>query len=354
MICGPPTLDTDRASVLDMADDLASFIHLLPKAELHLHIEGTLEPDLLLNLGERNHVALPFDSVEELQETYRFERLQDFLDVYYRGAAVLVEPEDFYDLTMAYLRRVAAQNVRHVEIFFDPQTHTERDVPFEVVIEGIESALAAGQRELGISSGLIPCFVRHLGPAAAMACLEQMLPVADRLLAVGLDSTELGHPPREFVAVFDRARRAGLRAVAHAGEEGPPEYVWEALNLLHVVRIDHGVRCQEDPELVRHLATTQIPLTVCPLSNVELRVFDAMEDHNLRSLLDQGLCITVNSDDPAYFGGYLEENYVAVSTALRLDRRQLAQLARNSFTASFLNPAQQQQHLAEIDALAAS
>jgi adenine deaminase len=322
----------------------------LPKAELHIHIEGSLEPELMVALAQRNGVTLPYDSVEAVRAAYQFENLQSFLDLYYAGAQVLQTEQDFYDLTWAYLQRCAAQGVRHTEIFFDPQTHTDRGIPFSVVHSGLTQALADGQTQLGITSALMLCFLRHLSAEAAMATLEQALPYRDSIVAVGLDSSELGHPPSKFQAVFDRARAEGWRTVAHAGEEGPPDYIWEALRLLQVSRIDHGVRCVEDPALVDYLVEHQIPLTVCPLSNVKLRVFDSLARHNLKHLLDLGLCVTVNSDDPAYFGGYLAENFAAIESALGLTTDHLRQLAHNSFKASFLSPADQQAHLQAIAA----
>lgn len=333
---------------------MKSWLESLPKAELHLHIEGTLEPELMLELARRNGVQLPYSSVEEVRQAYQFTDLQSFLDIYYQGAAVLQTEADFHDLVVAYLQRVAAQNVRHVEIFFDPQSHTDRGIPFETVIDGLESGLMAGQTQWGISYRMILCFLRHLSADAAMATLEQALPFRDRIVAVGLDSSELGHPPEKFKAVFDRAREEGFLTVAHAGEEGPPEYVWQALDLLKVCRIDHGVRSQEDPRLMERLVRERIPLTVCPLSNVKLCVFDRMDDHNLKDLLQAGAMVTVNSDDPAYFGGYLQENYLAVAEALHLSRDELARLAANSFTASFLPADQKQRWLREIETLLAT
>jgi adenosine deaminase len=324
----------------------------LPKAELHLHIEGTLEPDLMLALGERNRVRLPYATVEEALKAYEFTDLQSFLDIYYEGTRVLQNEEDFHDLTRAYLERARRDNVVHAEIFFDPQAHTERGVAFEAVLEGIRSALDAADAELGITSRLILCFLRHLGPEKAMATFEQALSHRDAIVGVGLDSSELGHPPSGFTRVFDRAREEGFLTVAHAGEEGPPEYIWEALDLLHVRRIDHGVRCLEDKELVERLRRDRIPLTVCPLSNVKLRIFDRIETHSIARLLDAGLCVTVNSDDPAYFGGYINDNFRAVRDAHQIDRAGLFQLAGNSFIASFLDEAAKSRHLAELDRLA--
>ncbi|MGB3311429.1 MAG: adenosine deaminase [Nodosilinea sp.] len=320
----------------------------LPKAELHIHIEGSLEPEMMVALAQRNGIALPYDSVEEVRAAYQFENLQSFLDLYYAGAQVLQTEQDFYDLTWAYLQKCAAQNVRHTEIFFDPQTHCDRGIPFEVVHSGITQALKDARTELGVSSALILCFLRHLSAEAAMATLEQALPYRDSIIAVGLDSSELGHPPSKFQAVFDRARAEGFLTVAHAGEEGPPEYIWEAIRLLKVSRIDHGVRSVEDPALVEYLVEHQIPLTVCPLSNIKLCVFDEMAQHNLKQLMDLGLCVTVNSDDPAYFGGYVGENFDAVESALGLTPEQLVQLAKNSFKASFLPPIEQQPYLQEL------
>ncbi|MGB5345863.1 MAG: adenosine deaminase, partial [Woeseia sp.] len=280
--------------------DFSKLISEIPKAELHLHIEGTLEPELMMQLAERNGVAIPYKNVEEIRKAYEFSDLQSFLDIYYAGAAVLRTRQDFFDLTYAYLERAAADNVRHVEIFFDPQTHTERGIAFDVVLDGIHDALEAGEAKLGITFRLILCFLRHLSADDAMATLEEALPHKQRIDAVGLDSSEVGHPPSKFTRVFDRARDKGLPTVAHAGEEGPPEYIWEALDLLKVRRIDHGVRCLEDAALVERLMTEQVPLTVCPLSNVKLRVFKTLEEHNLKDLLAAGLCVTINSDDPAY------------------------------------------------------
>ena len=314
---------------------MRDFIARLPKAELHLHIEGTLEPELMFELARRNGAALPFGSVDDVRRAYEFTDLQSFLDIYYRGADVLRTREDFRDLALAYFRKASSQNVRHAEIFFDPQTHTQRGVSMETVIGGLEDAQLAAERELNLTSELILCFLRHLSEDDALKTLDEALPFRDALAAVGLDSSERGHPPAKFARVFARASDAGLQAVAHAGEEGPPEYIWQALDLLGARRIDHGVRCLEDPELVARLAADQIPLTVCPLSNVKLRVFDTMRDHNLQELLDRGVKVTINSDDPAYFGGYIEENYIAAAEALGLTADELEQIARNSFEAAF-------------------
>jgi len=328
------------------------FLRDLPKAEIHLHIEGTLEPGHMFELARRNHVALPFDSVDAVRRAYVFENLQSFLDIYYAGCRVLLNEQDFYDLTTAYLARVAAEHVRHVEIFFDPQTHTMRGVGVETVISGIHRALEDGRLRWGITFRLIMCFLRHLSAESAMATLRQATPFRHWIVAVGLDSSEAGHPPEKFRAVFDRARAEGYLTVAHAGEEGPPEYIWQALDLLKVSRIDHGVRCTEDPRLVDRLAAEQIPLTVCPLSNVKLRVFPTMADHPLKRLLDRGVRVTVNSDDPAYFGGYLTENFRAAREALGLTREDLWRLSRNAVEASFLAPADKLRMCVELDAYA--
>jgi adenosine deaminase len=327
-------------------------IAALPKAELHLHIEGTLEPELMFELAERNRVDLPYPDVDAVRRAYVFDDLQSFLDIYYAGCRVLVTERDFYDLAMAYLRRAAADGVRHAEIFFDPQTHTDRGIQDATVIDGTRAALTDGERDLGVSSRLILCFLRDQSAHSAMATLDAALAHGVGVTAVGLDSAEVGNPPEKFRGVFDRARAEGLRAVAHAGEEGPPEYMWQALDLLHVDRIDHGVRCTEDERLVERLRTDQIPLTVCPLSNVKLRVFRTLEQHNIAELLRTGVRVTVNSDDPAYFGGYVVENYTATAHALKLTASEICELARNSFRSSFLDDPDQQQHLSEIDALA--
>mgnify|MGYP002478513264 CR=1 FL=1 len=334
-----------------MEDKLNTFIHDLPKAELHLHVEGTLEPGLLFELAERNSVKLPYPSIEAARKAYNFSCLQDFLDAYYLGMKVLLREEDFYDLTTAYLKKAASQNVRRAEIFFDPQAHTGRGVAFETVLDGITRALHDGKRELGISSGLILCFLRDMNAESAMETLMRALPYKDRIIAVGLDSAEVGYPPSKFKEVFDAARREGLLTVAHAGEEGPPEYIWEALDLLKAVRIDHGVQCQKDEKLMLHLIETQTPLTVCPISNVRLRIFDKLGDHDFKYLLERGLCVSINSDDPAYFGGYIEENYRAVKDARGLSFAEIAQTAVNSFTSSFLSEAEKQCYIDEIEEL---
>jgi len=326
-----------------------TFIQGMPKAELHMHIEGSLEPELLFELAERNGIPLRYASVEEVRRAYDFSDLQSFLDLYYEGIQVLLNERDFYDLTWAYLQKVSAQNVRHAEVFFDPQAHTDRGVPLESVITGIRRALEDGEQQLGISSELIMCFLRHLSAEAAIETLHASLPFWKWIVAVGLDSSEVGHPPEDFKAVFVEARKHGLLTVAHAGEEGPPEYIWQALDDLKVSRIDHGVRCVEDPKLVERLREEQIPLTVCPLSNVKLRVFDSIQDHNLKRMLELGLRVTVNSDDPAYFGGYMDENFEAVREGLDLSREDVYRLAKNSFQASFLDAAKKQQLLKELD-----
>jgi len=321
---------------------MKDFIQALPKIELHLHVEGTLEPDLLFKLAQRNHLELPFDSAAEVRAAYQFSDLQSFLDIYYQGANVLLHEQDFYDLTWAYLRRCRQDNVVHCEIFFDPQTHTERGVSFDTVINGIHRALQQAEGELGISSRLIPCLLRHLDEAAAFATLEQALAHRDKIIAIGLDSAEAGNPPNKFQRVFERALDEGLLTVAHAGEEGPASYIRDALTLLRVSRIDHGVRCVEDPALLAQLIADRIPLTVCPLSNIKLRVFDAMRRHNIVDLLRQGLCVTINSDDPAYFGGYMTDNFLAVATAHPLSLQEIAQFSYNAIEASFIGKHEKQ------------
>lgn len=321
----------------------------LPKAELHIHIEGSLEPELMFEFARRNGWKLPFKSVEEARKAYEFSDLQSFLRLYYQGVLALVSERDFYDLTWAYLRKAHSQNIRYSEMFFDPQAHTGRGIPFETVISGIRRAMLDGKKRLGISSKLIMCFLRDLSEEDAMATLEQALPFKDWIVAVGLDSSEVGNPPEKFAKAFDKARKEGFLAVAHAGEEGPPEYIWQALDKLKASRIDHGVRCLEDPKLTARLAADSIPLTVCPLSNVKLRVFESVAQHNLKRLLDHGLCVTVNSDDPAYFGGYLSENFLAVQQALNLRPMDIFCLARNSFEAAFLGPDEKRAFLGELD-----
>lgn len=329
----------------------AALIDRLPKAELHLHIEGSLEPEMLFAMAQRNGVVIPFASPEEVRAAYAFSNLQDFLDIYYQGMAVLITEQDFYDLTWAYLKRACADNVRHVEIFFDPQGHTARGVEFATVLGGIERALKQAERELGISYRLIMCFLRHLSEEDAFATLEQAMPHLESIHGVGLDSSELGHPPSKFARVFARAREHGLRLTAHAGEEGPPEYVHEALDLLRVDRIDHGNRSLEDSALVHSLARDGMTLTVCPLSNLKLCVIHEIADSPVKRMLDQGLKVTVNSDDPSYFGGYINANFHAVAEALDLSEAEIVRLAENSFTGSWLPIEQQVKHLAAIQAV---
>jgi adenosine deaminase len=332
-----------------MKATLTEFIRGLPKAELHVHIEGTLEPELAFQLAAKHGVRLPYATVDDLRRAYQFSDLQSFLDIYYAGADVLRDEDDFYLLTRAYLGRAHSQGVVHVEIFFDPQTHSARGVPFDTVLNGMRRALLEFEREQGMTFRLIPCVLRHLSAPDAMSMLAEALAHRDAIAAIGLDSSESGHPPTKFREVFARAAEAGLSAVAHAGEEGPPAYISEALDVLKVRRIDHGVRCEEDEELMARLARERVPLTMCPLSNVKLRVFDRLEAHNMRRLLERGLCVTVNSDDPAYFGGYLLENYLAVQEALELTREQLVLLARNSIEASFLEPGSKRSWQKAID-----
>lgn len=334
--------------------ELFELIRRLPKVELHLHLEGALEPEMAFALAERNGVALPYASAAELAAAFEFDGLEEFLDVYYAACAALQTERDFYDLTRAYLERAAADNVVHAEVFFDPQTHTARGVSFDAIVGGITRALADGQSELGVTSALIMCFLRHLSEDQALATLEQAAAHRSEITGVGLDSGERGNPPRKYARAFARAREMGFRAVAHAGEEAGPDYIIEALDILGVERIDHGVRCEEDDALVARLARDAIPLTVCPLSNVRLRVFDTMAAHNLGRLLDRGLCVTVNSDDPAYFGGYIGENFDAVTAALELDREALLTLAKNAAEAAFVSPPRRAEILAAIDAAAAS
>ncbi len=332
---------------------MVAFIRGLPKAELHLHIEGTLEPEMVFALARKHGVKLKYPSVEVLRQAYDFHNLQSFLDIYYEGANVLRDEDDFYAMTAAYVERVHEQGVVHIEIFFDPQTHTERGVAFDTVLNGIRRSLDEAQKKFGMSSRLIMCFLRHLSEEAALQTLQQALPYKDAICAVGLDSSEVGHPPSKFSEVFRRAREAGFLTVAHAGEEGPTEYIHEALDDLKVSRIDHGVRSDRDPELCRRLAAEAMPLTVCPLSNIKLAVFKRMEDHNLKRLLEMGLCVTVNSDDPAYFGGYILENFVEAQRALGLTRADIVMLAGNSIKASFLPLADKQAWLDRIERYAA-
>ena len=329
-----------------------ALIRHVPKAELHVHIEGTLEPELAFELAARNKVGLPYADVDALRRAYVFDDLESFLDIYYANCAVLRTEQDFYDLTMAYLSRAVGQGVRHAEIFFDPQTHTQRGVSFETCCAGIRRALDDGVATLGVSSGLILCFLRDLSEEAALETLEQARPFVQHLTAVGLDSAEVGNPPSKFARAFRQARAMGLPGVAHAGEEGPPEYIWEALDILEVRRIDHGVRCLEDDRLVERLGAEQIPLTVCPLSNVKLQVFPSIRQHDVQALLQRGLLVTINSDDPAYFGGYAADNLRAVADAFDLPPETILQLARNSFRAAFLEESVKGAYVAEVDAFA--
>ena len=333
--------------------DLRPFLRALPKAELHLHIEGSLEPEMMFELARRNGVVLPYASVEAVRVAYAFRDLQSFLDVYYAGAAVLVHERDFYDLGMAYFRRAKADGIVHAELFFDPQTHTARGVAFVTVLDGLERAARQAHAELGISSRLILCFLRHLPEADALRTLDEALPHISRIHGLGLDSSELGHPPGAFQRVFARGKALGLALVAHAGEEGPAAYIREALDLLQIERIDHGVRVTDDAELMAELALTQVALTVCPLSNVKLRVFADLASHNLKRMLDAGLRVTINSDDPAYFGGYLVQNFLETSEALGLSRDELVTLARNSLLASFVSAEERAPWLEALAVLAA-
>ncbi|MCP4982973.1 MAG: adenosine deaminase [Gammaproteobacteria bacterium] len=322
---------------------MESFIRALPKIELHLHIEGSLEPELMFELARRNQVSIPFGSAAEVRAAYEFSDLQSFLDIYYQGANVLIEEQDFFDLCWAYLLRCQQDNVVHSEIFFDPQTHTDRGIAFDTVIDGLQRALEQGRTELGISSQLIMCFLRHLDEDSAFDTLQQALPHRDKIIAVGLDSAEAGNPPQKFQRVFEAALDAGFLSVAHAGEEGPAGYIRDAIDLLQVARIDHGVRCVEDSELVQQLVASRLPLTVCPLSNIKLRVFDTMQQHNIVELLRQGLCVTVNSDDPAYFGGYITDNFLALAAAHTMSRDEIARFSFNAIEASFADAERKQQ-----------
>jgi adenosine deaminase len=328
--------------------------YALPKAELHLHIEGTFEPELIFAMAERNRVTLPYPSVDALRRAYEFTDLQSFLDLYYAAMNVLRTERDFAELAEAYFARAREQGVVHAEIFFDPQAHTARGIPFETVIDGLWSAVRESERRHGITTKLIMCFLRDQSAESAMATLEAALPFGERIVAVGLDSAEVGHPPAKFRRVFERALAQGWKTVAHAGEEGPPAYVWEALDVLKVSRVDHGVRSLEDPALIARLREERMPLTVCPLSNVKLRVFDTLRDHSLPRMLDEDLVATINSDDPAYFGGYVGDNFAAVAEALALPPSALVRLARNSFEASFIDESTRSAYLARLDAAAAT
>jgi adenosine deaminase len=329
---------------------LIELLRTAPKAELHIHIEGSLEPELIFALSQRNGIAIPYASVDELRRAYAFSNLQSFLDIYYAGASVLITEQDFYDMAWAYLLKAQSDHVIHTEIFFDPQTHTARGVAMKTVIDGLHRACVDAKAELGVSASLILCFLRHLSEEDAFATLEDALPHRDQFIGVGLDSSELGHPPEKFARVFARCRELGLRLVAHAGEEGPPEYIWSALDVLKVERIDHGVQSTRDAALMKRLAAERIPLTVCPLSNQKLCVFPNLADHNLGQLLDAGLCATVNSDDPAYFGGYMNDNFLQTFAATGLTAQHAYTLMRNSFEASFLEPSAKRAMLDRVDA----
>jgi adenosine deaminase len=326
-----------------------SFIRGIPKAELHLHIEGTFESELMFAIAGRNNIGLEYGSAEELRAVYNFENLQDFLNIYYRGVEVLIRERDFYDLALAYLKKAHSQNVLHTEIFFDPQSHTSRGIGFDKVITGIHRALADAQEKFGISTGLIMCFLRDLNPDSAMETLDEALPYKNWIVAVGLDSCEVGYPPSKFQTVFQRAHEEGFLTVAHAGEEGPAEYIWQAIDLLKVSRVDHGIRSLDDENLVQELVRRKIPLTVCPLSNLKLRVIERMENHPLKKMMEKGLLVTINSDDPAYFGGYINENYLAMQEAFKLDKEDIYNIAKNSFEASFLDTSKKEEMIAKLD-----
>ena len=328
---------------------MENFINGIPKAELHVHIEGTFEPELMFKIAQRNNIKIKYKSVDELKKAYDFNNLQEFLDIYYSGASVLIHEQDFYDMTWAYMEKLHSQNVLHAEIFFDPQTHTDRGIQFSTAITGIHNALKNAQKEFGMSTKLIMCFLRHLNEDQAFKTLGQSLEFKDWITAVGLDSSEVGHPPSKFQLVFEKAQAVGFLTVAHAGEEGPPAYVWEALNLLNVTRIDHGNRALEDNSLVQLLAQKQIPLTVCPLSNLKLRVVDKLENHPLKKMMNENLLVTINSDDPSYFGGQLNDNYIKLTKALKLTTTDIYQLAKNSFTASFLSKEEISSYIKQVD-----
>jgi adenosine deaminase len=329
--------------------DASALIRRLPKCELHIHIEGSLEPEMAFALARRNGISLPYASVEALRQAYQFRNLQDFLDIYYLGMSVLITEQDYYDLAFAYLRRAHADNIRHVEMFFDPQGHTARGIAFSTVVKGLHRAIADAERDFGIRASLIMCFLRHLDETDAQKTLDCALDFRDKIVGVGLDSSEIDNPPSKFQRVFARARDAGFFLTAHAGEEGPPRYVWEALDVLGVARIDHGNRSLDDSALVDRLARERMPLTVCPLSNLRLRVIDDLNRHPLRRMMDQGLIVTVNSDDPAYFGGYVNDNYIAVSHALALRRDEMIAIVRNGIAASLMTAADKSRTLAEVD-----
>jgi adenosine deaminase len=330
-------------------NEIIEFIKKIPKAELHLHIEGSLEPELMFGLAKKNKIKIPFGSVDEIRNAYNFHNLQSFLDIYYQGSKVLISEQDFFDLTWAYLLKSKENNILHTEIFFDPQTHTNRGIKFDLVINGIHRAILKAEKELGISSKIIMCFLRHLGEQSAFKILDQALKHKDKIVGVGLDSSEIGYPPSKFERVFNKAIEENFLTVAHAGEEGPPKYIWEALDLLKVKRIDHGIRCLEDEKLVQKLRFDQIPLTVCPLSNVKLCIFKKLKDHNLKKLLDNELMVSVNSDDPAYFGGYLNTNLIECYMALNLTKENIKRLVINSFKSSFLSEDEKKKWIARIN-----
>ena len=330
-------------------NEIIEFIKKIPKAELHLHIEGSLEPELMFGLAKKNKIKIPFGSVDEIRNAYNFHNLQSFLDIYYQGSKVLISEQDFFDLTWAYLLKSKENNILHTEIFFDPQTHTNRGIKFDLVINGIHRAILKAEKELGISSKIIMCFLRHLGEQSAFKILDQALKHKDKIVGVGLDSSEIGYPPSKFERVFNKAIEENFLTVAHAGEEGPPKYIWEALDLLKVKRIDHGIRCLEDEKLVQKLRFDQIPLTVCPLSNVKLCIFKKLKDHNLKKLLDNELMVSVNSDDPAYFGGYLNTNLIECYMALNLTKENIKRLIINSFKSSFLSEDEKKKWIARIN-----
>lgn len=333
---------------------IENLIKKLPKAELHIHIEGSLEPELMFKIAKRNKINLPYSSIEDLRTAYNFHNLQSFLNIYYEGTKVLITEEDFYDMTWAYFEKIHKDNVKHTEIFFDPQSHTNRNIPFKTMFNGIYNACQDGKKKLGISYHLIMCFLRHLSGNEAMKTLEESIPFKDKIIAVGLDSSEVGNPPEKFKSTFEKAINSGYLTVAHAGEEGSPDYIWGALNDLKVKRIDHGVRCLEDPKLIEILREREIPLTVCPFSNVKLKVFKDLKDHNLKKLLDNNLIATINSDDPAYFGGYISDNYIGTQKALNLNKEEMITLAKNSFKASFLPEEEKRRHIEEINKVSKS
>lgn len=333
------------------ADRLPDLLRQMPKAELHIHIEGSLEPELIFELAQRNGVKIPYASVEELRSAYAFTNLQSFLDIYYAGASVLIQEQDFYDMARAYFVKAAEDNIVHAELFFDPQTHTARGVSMQTVVEGLHRACVDAQAEFGISASLIMCFLRHLSEQEAFETLERALPWRDKIIGIGLDSGEVGNPPEKFAKVFERCRELGFHLVAHAGEEGPPAYIWTALDVLKVERIDHGVQSIKDPALMQRLAHDRVALTVCPLSNLKLCVFPDLASHNLRQLLEAGLAVTINSDDPAYFGGYMNDNFVQLFAATQMTVQHAYMLARNSFEASFIDESAKQGHLEKLDAV---